>query len=302
MEPRLAFITPVYKRFALTRACLEQRRAMIDALPFEATCVVVGDDENLATARALGFEVVRKDNKFVAAKFNAGYGHAIRKWRATHVMPIGSDSFLHEGVFAEAEWQERVGLALIGLSSVAPWGDERLDLQIKYPAGFGVGMVYPAFAITQGQGAAPHLQRGIDTSTWSRCGRGRVQIAFQPPHVMGYTNFHSPDEQITDYYAVRGVHSRNCVRVADPWLDLIEKYGEHARAAREVYVAASLAVFLTGERPEQVVKINSALPGHKGRKPRPRAGGRQRIVKKGIPYMGTYTEIVENFRGIKGTP
>lgn len=300
MEPRLAFITPVHNRYALTKACLEQRRAMMDALPFEATCVVVGDDGYFEqVASDLDFEFVRKDNKFVAAKFNAGYGHAIRSWGATHVMPIGSDSFLHEDVFAEAEWLERGALALVGLSSVAPWGDERLDLQIKYPAGFGVGMVYPAFAILQGQGAAPHLQRGIDTSTWSRCGRGRVQIAFQPYHPMGYTNFHSPDEQITDYYAVRGVHSRTCVRVSDAWPDMIRMYGDHARAARDVYVCASLGVFLTGERPVPVVKINTALPGHKGRKPR----RQQRVVKSGIPYVpGSYTEIVQNFRDIKGTP
>lgn len=309
--PRVCFVTPVYGREAMTAACLRQRRDMLDELPFDAQAVVIGDDgRTFAVARDLGFEVIEMDNDHgVGRKFNAGYQWA-RREGFTHCMPIGSDSWLHPAALAEAPFTERGGLALIGLSSISPWGDERLDLEIKYPAGFGVGMVYPTWALHQGGGADPKRNSGIDTSTWSRCGRGRLQIEFLPVIPQGYVNFHSPTESITNYYDVLGTHRRKARLVDDPWRDLILAYGRtHVDAVQRVYAVASIGYFLRGERPgvtrairRQEMLDRQKLPGHKGRKPARRLDGSIReTYQRRVPpneVARTYTEIVDNFKAL----
>jgi len=268
-DPHVYFVTPVYKRFPLAKACLEQRREMLDALPFQASQVVIGDEpEHKALAESLGFDWVEYDNNWVSAKFNAGYRHAMRRGGASHVMPLGSDSFLHPDAFDSVRWHPREALGLLGLSSVSPYGDERIDFMVKYPAGFGVGMVYPVFAIQQGGGADPHRNRGIDSSTWSRCGRGRVQIKFhENPHA-SYINFHSPVESITDYASIRASYRRNG-KTSEPWSDLREKYGDaNVEAVQEVYAVHSLGVFISGMRQHRVDEPpRRTLPGHRGRRP-----------------------------------
>lgn len=299
-EPRLYFVTPVYKRFALTRACLRQRRELLDALPFDARQVIVGDDANMEVAEEYGFECVQYPNdRGVGAKFNKGYRHAIRTGEATHVMAIGSDSWLHPDALSDAPWTKRGCLGLIGLSSVSPFGDERIDLQIKYPAGFGVGMVYPSYAIEEGGGASAHLNSGIDTSTWQRCGRGRVQIEFLRNVPQGYVNFHSPQESITDYYAVRGTHRRH-LTTNEPWRHLVDAYGEeNVRAVQGVYAAHALGVFFTGTRPvRRRVKDKRPLPGYKGRLPTAAARARQKEAQQ--PPNHRYTNMISRFEGLTG--
>ena len=68
----LWFVVPAHGRYELTRICLEQLARTCDALPYDATAVVVADDANLHTAQALGFATVRRENRFLAAKFNDG--------------------------------------------------------------------------------------------------------------------------------------------------------------------------------------------------------------------------------------
>jgi hypothetical protein len=270
--PRVYFITPVHQRFGLTRACLRQRRELIDSLPFPAQAVIVGDDANMDVARDLGFLTREMPNEYVSSKFNGGYATAIEDG-ATHVMGVGSDSFLHPEAFADADWQERRAVGLIGLSAMSPEGDERLDLSIKYPAGFGVGMVYPEWAIRHGRGADPYKNSGIDTSTWARCGRGKLMIDFLRMVPQSYTNFHSPDTQITSWKSLRGTHvARGRADSDDPWGPLVARYGpENVRRVQEVYAVHSLGVFLTGERPqlERAHRRSDRLdlPGRRGRPP-----------------------------------
>lgn len=281
--PNVYFVTPVYRRFQLAKVCMTQRRALLDALPFEAHQVVIGDEpSHRQLAESLGFDWVERDNSWISAKFNAGYEHAIGAG-ATHCMPIGSDSWLHPVAFEDAEWDARGALGLIGLSSVSPWGDERIDFSVKYPAGFGVGMVYPAWALKAGGGADPKKNKGIDTSTWSRCGRGRVQITFLDGKPFSYINFHSPSDSITDYASIRSTYKRGG-KTREPWADLRERYGDvFVDGVREVYALNSIGVFLTGRRPALDSRRASrrdpdprrALPGRQGRKPH---------RERGIPY------------------
>ena len=249
-EPNIWFITPVHKRQALTAICLEQRKRMIDALPFEAHAVIVGDDvETIELAESLGFDTVLEDNRYLGAKFNAGYQRA-QVMGATHCMPIGSDSWLHPSTFEGVEWTERGGFSTIGLSSISSDGLQRIDLVIKYPAGFGVGMLYPSWCL----GDAPAertKQRGVDTSTWMRCGKGRIQLDFLELVPFSYVNFHSPDVQVTDFKdLLAGHHMRSGFKRDKGLEDLRGMYDDDLLDRIEGYYAAhSIGIFLRGERP-----------------------------------------------------
>lgn len=293
----LWFVTPVYRRFYLTKVCLEQRRRMIDALPFEAHQVVIGDDENLDVARELGFDIVEHDNSFVSAKFNAGYRHALAQG-ATHCMPIGSDSWLHPSVFQAASptrrrpgLEDRKAMGIVGLSSFSPNGLDRIDLAIKYPAGFGVGMIYPAHALSathlRGNAAAPDLHRGIDNSTWARVGKGRVQIEFLPYRPYRYINFHSTEDSITDFKQLRSGHRYTASdEGADPFEPLRELYDDDLIEDMERYYALrSLQVFLTGVDP---VFFNPNAPRRRKRYPyldrRPTSSGGMKLAGVATRY------------------
>jgi hypothetical protein len=95
------FVTPAWQRLDLTAICLEQRRRVMDrlaGLAIEARCVVVADDENLDTARALGFDTVERDNEWLGRRFNDGIEYAA-KHGAEWIVPIGSDSWISAAYF-----------------------------------------------------------------------------------------------------------------------------------------------------------------------------------------------------------
>jgi hypothetical protein len=73
--PSLWFIVPAHGRLQLARICLKQLRRTCDALieeGIQATAVVIADDENLDTARELGFGTIERDNTFVSRRYNDG--------------------------------------------------------------------------------------------------------------------------------------------------------------------------------------------------------------------------------------
>jgi hypothetical protein len=90
------FVTPAFQRYELTAVCLEQRQLVIEDLArrgIEAHCVVIADDENLDTARALSMDTIEQNNEWLGRRFNDGIQHAAlhgAKW----IVPIGSDSFV----------------------------------------------------------------------------------------------------------------------------------------------------------------------------------------------------------------
>lgn len=207
----LWFITPAFRRPELTELCLRQRRRLCDELGaygYEATCVVVADDENLDVARGLGFETVEHDNRHLGAKFSAGYRAALAGG-ATHMLPIGSDSWMHHELLLEMPFADDEVAVTRRLSTIRPDGRERLDLTIKYEAGFGAATLYPRAAIEHAAGypCNPTLMRGCDTSTWNRTARelgmGSEPVFF---HQYEYTDFKSYDVQTTDYRRLKAVH------------------------------------------------------------------------------------------------
>jgi hypothetical protein len=73
--PSLWFVVPAHGRIELARICLRQLRRTCDELEregIEATAVVIADDENLDTARELGFGTIERDNEFTSRRYNDG--------------------------------------------------------------------------------------------------------------------------------------------------------------------------------------------------------------------------------------
>jgi hypothetical protein len=106
--PSLWFVVPAAGRLELAHICLTQLRRTCDALEAEgirASAVVVADDENLDTARELGFAWVRRDNRFVSRKFNDGIQLAcdrnFNRFPVDCVVPVGSDDWVDWRLFVE---------------------------------------------------------------------------------------------------------------------------------------------------------------------------------------------------------
>ena len=102
MSTGIWFVTPAWGRYAITAVCLEQRRRVIAELAangIEAHQVVIADDENLDTARALGADTVECPNalpdgtKILGRRWNLGMLHAAREG-AEWIVQIGSDSWI----------------------------------------------------------------------------------------------------------------------------------------------------------------------------------------------------------------
>lgn len=97
---RLWFVTPAWRRYEMTRLCLEQRTRVIAELArsgIEAHQVVVADDENLDIARALGAHTIEHVN-ILGAKWNEGMVYA-GAHGADWIVQIGSDSWIDPAYF-----------------------------------------------------------------------------------------------------------------------------------------------------------------------------------------------------------
>lgn len=257
----LALVTPVHLRHELTAICLRQRAQMIETLRaagLDATAIVVGDDErHRRVAEAWGFEWVEMDNTYVGRKFNAGYERA-RDLGYSHAMAIGSDSWLHPDVILNAEFHDKKVTSLVGLSAFRPDGLERLDMFVKYAAGFGVGMIYPVSALFQDMypdgPCEPTKMKGCDSSVWRRCGNGKLGVDFQAHVRLSYLNFGSADVQITTYESLH-FHRRTTLVIRDVgrvFGDLREMYEYSVVDDVEGhYAARSIGAFLTGETKDE---------------------------------------------------
>lgn len=98
----LWLVTPVHGRTALTRLVLEQRARLIDelvGLGVQAEQVAVGNDDNMDTARELGFHTLERPN-VLGLRINDGFEHAFGNG-ADHVVYTGSDAWLLAGPLAD---------------------------------------------------------------------------------------------------------------------------------------------------------------------------------------------------------
>lgn len=97
----LVFVTPAYRRFAVTRLAFAQRAHLIGELAERgiiATQVVIADDENLEIASEHGFDTIGMDNSQLGRRVNDGFERAAEQG-ADWFCFVGSDNWLHPALF-----------------------------------------------------------------------------------------------------------------------------------------------------------------------------------------------------------
>jgi hypothetical protein len=165
------FVVPAHGRLEKTEVCLRQLRRTCDAAASQgirASAVVVAADENLETAKALGFAAVRQQNRPLGRKWNDGYQYATRHGDADHVIPLGSDDWVDPIILTDLP--EPHEIRCHRLSAVVSEDGERISpLRIWYDGGDGV-RIFPREILRQlgWRPAEEHKDRAIDTSIFTR--------------------------------------------------------------------------------------------------------------------------------------
>jgi hypothetical protein len=245
--PTLWFCVPAHGRAKLTRICLEQLRRTCDALAgcgVEASAVVVADDENIKTARGLGFATVRRNNDFLSAKFNDGIQLACDpKYNprpADYVVPCGSDDWVDHRLFLTLP-RPGVMVGFRRISFVREDGGEITSSFVGYRGGSGI-RIYPRslMGLCGYRPADEDRTRACDTSILVSVDRackeklGRdLQIVYGDLHDRQIVDWKSPREQINSY---AGVKQYAKVVAADPFEALADVFpSESLDAMRALY-------------------------------------------------------------------
>jgi hypothetical protein len=229
---------------------MEQRRRMVDELAghgIEAQVVVVGDDENLKTAREFGFHVLERPN-VLGAKVNDGIEYACREG-ADFVSYIGSDDWALASWYLTMPPVNRVKTSK-WVAFVAPGGNRLIVREV--PGSVGNAPWIMPRGLLANAGFRPVLDRkmsGIDGSlrdglvaanpdpSMSRSGSAtaaerrrlaRVNVGFRFLHEPGdelrFVDFKGSKEQITAY-SLSLTRARWIAHDApDPWPVLATRY------------------------------------------------------------------------------
>ena len=190
----------------------------------EATSVVIADDENIKLAKKLGFEVVRRDNKFLGQKFNDGYQLAA-ELGADFVVPLGSDSWIHHTYFKPLKRLKA----------------DKLLTGKHYGLIDETGLRLGKLEITVADGVGPHvialewikpfkyrpvketLTRGCDGSLLSTIRKRKVlECVWNNSKELQYVAFRTEGQQLNPYKLLADKYLRNESR--DPWGELKTMY------------------------------------------------------------------------------
>lgn len=167
----LWFVVPAHGRVELSAICLRQLRRTIDDLEAEgiaASAVVVADDENLDTARDLGFGTVERNNRFLSRKFNDGIQLAcdpdLNPRPVGYVVPLGSDDWISAEVLLDLPRPNTV-VGFKRIAFVREDGRELTERFLDYDGGSGI-RIYPRrlLAAMGYRPADEDRHRGCDTS------------------------------------------------------------------------------------------------------------------------------------------
>ena len=220
----LWFITPVWGRYELTAICLESRKYVCDELAkhgIEATSVIIGDDDNLDVARALGFEIVVRDNEFLSRKFNDGYEAAFNAG-IDYVYPVGSDSILTADQFI-GNLGQVLPIASHYYSMIHCMGNERIDVKIKVPGGIGPLIIPVSMLKHWPRPIKADMRRGCDNAARQTILSSGARINIRETHQWEHVAFQSGVTQITDYERIRRVYNADVVEIDSGVFPEIEK-------------------------------------------------------------------------------
>lgn len=242
----LGLILPVYGRPGITRVCLEQKAHLVAELAargVEAHVVVTGDDENLDTARELGFHILERPN-VLARKLNDAFEYAVRELGADHVSFVGSDDWLLPEFMADFPEPDQVRTSK-WVTFVAPTGDHLLTIEYQGAVG-NASWIIPAPLLepcgyrpfqpeTKRSGMDGMLVQSITPRPpddrrarieWykARGGKQRHLFAHAEADPMRMVDFKGTREQITGWSLIVGRRSRIRYESDDPWATLATRY------------------------------------------------------------------------------
>lgn len=233
MKPSVWFIVPAHGRAEIARICLRQLARTCTTLAvdyaIDASAVVVADDENLDTARELGFGTIERENAPLGRKWNDGYELA-GEAGVDYVVPFGSDDWI-DAAWVAAQVGSDGELRCSRRSAVVREDGRMLArLDIRYgPAldfGDGVRMIPTGLLRPFGYRPADELARkAIDTSVFLAISRelGRPpRVSFRELHPLQIVDFKSPGEQLNAYAGCLAFRDGDEDR--DPWGSLATVY------------------------------------------------------------------------------
>jgi hypothetical protein len=236
VRPTLWFVVPCAGRLALARICLRQLRRTCDALiaeGVEATAVVIADDENLNTARELGFGTITRNNYFVSRRFNDGVMFALdptcNPRPADYVVPFGSDDWADHRLFLDLPPADTmVGFRTV--SFVREDGCEINTTHLDNQGGAGI-RIYPR-ALMAPLGYRPADEdrlRGCDTSILLNLQRhwgDRMRIEHRHLHDRQLVDWKTAGEQLNSYDEI--ARRRRGSVGGDPFVELAGVYPDEA--------------------------------------------------------------------------
>ena len=244
--PSLWFIVPAHGRAELTRICLRQLRRTCDELEREgigASAVVVACDENLDTARDLGFAMVRRDNRFLSRRFNDGIQLAcdpqFNARPADYVVPCGSDDWVHPDLFKDLPPPDTV-VGFQHCSFVREDGREMTHAFVNYPGGCGV-RVFPRelMALMGYRPAEEDRRRGCDTSILVNLRREvddlKIRHDVYDPRMI--VDWKSPGQQLNSYTEVGRYQAHG---LGNPFAELEEFFCDEALSEMQAHYAREL--------------------------------------------------------------
>jgi hypothetical protein len=240
--PSLWFCVPAHGRMELAAICLHQLRRTCDALSaegIEATAVVIADDENLDTARALGFGTIERDNRFVSSKFNDGIQLAcdpsFNPRPADYIVPCGSDDWVDYRILVELPPVDTV-FGFQHISFVREDGTEMTAHFLDYPGGCGIRVYSRQVMATLGYRPADEdRERACDTSILVNLKRAHpaLKVEHRPIDPRQIVDWKSPSEQLNPHDSI--VRRYRPRLISDPFVDLADVFPEEALAEMAVH-------------------------------------------------------------------
>lgn len=249
--PSLWFIVPAHGRAQLAAICLRQLRRTCDALRengVEATAVVIADDENLDTSRALGFGTIERDNQFVSRKYNDGIQLAVdpelNPRPVDYVVPCGSDDWVDWRLFVDLPGADTIA-CFQRLSFVRPDGKEMVQRFVNVRGGCGI-RIYPrqVFEALAYRPADEDRYRACDTSIITNLWHAvRPKIVHREIDPRRIVDWKSSDLQLNPYESL--TFHRTFTQPQDPFdaladiypAEALEEMAEHYERVRELAVA-----------------------------------------------------------------
>jgi hypothetical protein len=223
MTPKVWFVVPAHGRVELARICLTQLRrtcGLLAANGIEASAVVIADDENLDTARDLGFATIERDNTFLTRKFNDGIQLALdpnlNPRPADYVVPCGSDDWLDYRILLNLPRPSQIK-AFRQVAIVSEDGRRIATRDVTYTGGVGI-RVYSRQLMKplDYRPADEDRSRGCDTSILvnvTRAHRTPPIIEYGDLHPYQIVDWKTRGQQLNPYKAIAarfgGTHEPN---------------------------------------------------------------------------------------------